>query len=321
MRIQHFVPVFLLTAPVLAQTTFHGPFPYLSTADVPAGFFGGPHVVETFEDESADFGLALSPGGAIGPSGNTDSVDGDDGLIDGSGKEGHSWFSSNQPVTITLPRPVREAGVVWTDGPAGTGVTFEAFGPGMVSLGVIGPFQHADNSHSGTTAEDRFYGATDPNGIVAIRLSSVDGNHSIELDHVQFSALADPYCSPAVPNSTGLPGRIAALGSLVVSDGDLVLYADQLPPAQFGYFLVAANSGSVTPPGSQGVLCLSGAIGRYGKPGQVLQGPAGSLQIDLSALPLSGGKPVLPGETWRFQCWYRDSGTNNFTDAVALTFH
>ena len=30
---------------------------------------------------------------------------------------------------------------------------------------------------------------------------------------------------------------------------------------------------------------------------------------------------VQPGDTWNFQAWYRDIGnTNNFTDAVAVTF-
>ncbi|MCP3916270.1 MAG: hypothetical protein GY711_12005 [bacterium] len=31
-----------------------------------------------------------------------------------------------------------------------------------------------------------------------------------------------------------------------------------------------------------------------------------------------------PGETWNFQCWYRDNNpgpTSNFTDAVSVTFN
>ena len=36
----------------------------------------------------------------------------------------------------------------------------------------------------------------------------------------------------------------------------------------------------------------------------------------------AGSPPVaiLPGQTWRFQCWHRDGNSNNFTDAVAVTF-
>ncbi len=43
--------------------------------------------------------------------------------------------------------------------------------------------------------------------------------------------------------------------------------------------------------------------------------PAGCLEL--------GGTfvAVLPGETWNFQCWYRDAGgTNNFTDVVSVLF-
>jgi hypothetical protein len=307
------------TGPVLAQATFHGPVPYLSEADRPPGFFAGPHVLEDFEDGYLDFGVTADLGVVIQPASNTDSVDADDGVIDGSGNGGRTLFAFGT-ITLTFSRTVREAAVVWTDGPAGTGVTFEAFGPGMVSLGVHGPFYHADNVFTGTTAEDRFYGVTDPGGIVAIALSSIDGNLSIELDHLQFTGLADSFCGPAVPNSTGLPGRIVALGSAVVADSDLELYVAQLPVGEFGYFLVSSGTGSVVPPGSQGVLCLSLPIGRYNQVAQILQGPGGSLPIDLNALPLAGGLAVLPGDTWNFQCWYRDSTSSNFTDAVGITF-
>ena len=41
-------------------------------------------------------------------------------------------------------------------------------------------------------------------------------------------------------------------------------------------------------------------------------------------LPLTGtpfGAPVLAGDTWYFQLWYRDAGgTSNFTSGVALEF-
>lgn len=309
----------LLAAPAAAQTTYYGPLPYLSEADQPVGFFTGPHVLENFEDGALDFGVTANTGIVTSPASNIDSVDGDDGVIDGSGNDGRTWFGYG-PIRLTFSRPVEAAGVVWTDGPANTGVTFEAFGPGGVSLGLHGPFFHADGVTSGTTAEDRFYGVTDPGGIVAIQLRSIDGNLSIELDHVQFTGLADPYCSPAVVNSTGLPGRTVALGSTTVGDGDLELYAAQLPVNEFGYFLVSAQQGSVIPPGSDGVLCLSGNIGRFNQGAQVLQGPNGSLEIDLSALPIGGGTPVLPGDTWNFQCWYRDQGSSNFTDAVSLDF-
>ena len=127
------------------------------------------------------------------------------------------------------------------------------------------------------------------------------------------------YCSPAIPNTTGLPGTIVASGSEVVMENDLTLVADQLPPGQFGYFLTSQTQGFFMPPGSDGFICLGGDIGRYN--GDVGQGPTFSLQIDLMNMPVNPPQAVAPGDTWNFQAWYRDVGnTNNFTDAVSITF-
>ena len=133
------------------------------------------------------------------------------------------------------------------------------------------------------------------------------------------------YCGPAVPNSTLQPGVVTALGSEVVAAQDVTLKATQLPPKKFGAFLVAGASGFLPNPGtSQGTLCLSGTIGRYFKLVKKAS-PAGiiSIQVDLNALPFSPNVAVQPGDTWYFQCWYRDlnpGNTSNFTDGVAITF-
>ena len=75
------------------------------------------------------------------------------------------------------------------------------------------------------------------------------------------------------------------------------------------------------PPGSSGFICLGGAIGRFNQPGNIGQGPTFSIQVDLTAVPQpTGPVAVQPGETWNFQAWYRDGGTNNFTDAVEILF-
>ena len=89
--------------------------------------------------------------------------------------------------------------------------------------------------------------------------------------------------------------------------------------------LTSRTSGSITNPGgSAGTLCLGGAIGRV-LPGAQAS-PVGDLEVpmDLSWIALPGG-PVAagPGETWRFQLWYRDvdpSGivTSNFTGSVRV---
>ena len=75
------------------------------------------------------------------------------------------------------------------------------------------------------------------------------------------------------------------------------------------------------PPGSQGLVCLGGDIGRYNQPSNVGEGPTFSIQLDLTSMPVNPPQAALPGDTWNFQAWYMDvGGTNNFTDAVAVTF-
>jgi hypothetical protein len=125
------------------------------------------------------------------------------------------------------------------------------------------------------------------------------------------------YC-PVVANSTGGPGWLCAEGSAVVTDDDLTLVAGGLPAGEFGYFLASRTQGQTMPASSSGVLCLAGNIGRFN--GQLIQGPTGVLPVDLSSIPVNPPRAVQPGETWSFQCWYRDGGTNNFTNGLAVTF-
>ena len=73
------------------------------------------------------------------------------------------------------------------------------------------------------------------------------------------------------------------------------------------------------PASSQGYLCLGGAIGRHNQPGLAQPGPSFSINLDLNAIPTPiAFVAVLPGETWYFQAWYRDSGSNNFTNGVCI---
>ncbi|MEZ6017738.1 MAG: hypothetical protein R3F49_21700 [Planctomycetota bacterium] len=134
-------------------------------------------------------------------------------------------------------------------------------------------------------------------------------------------------CSPAAPNSTGLGAELLAVGDIAAAADNVLLWARGLPWGSTGYFLGSMTLGSSHPPGSQGELCLGGAIGRFSAPGQI--GTAGQdgtigLALDLTAVPTPVG-PVtaLAGQTWSFQAWYRDANpgpTNNFTDAVSITF-
>ncbi|MCP3919272.1 MAG: hypothetical protein GY711_27345 [bacterium] len=129
------------------------------------------------------------------------------------------------------------------------------------------------------------------------------------------------YCGPALPNSTGASAVITATGSAVVANNDLTLTAEFLPVGQFGYFLASETQGFFNPPGSAGFICLAGAIGRFNQASNIIQGPVGSIQVDLTAIPVSPPEAVLIGDVWSFQCWFRDAGgTSNFTDGVSITF-
>ena len=135
------------------------------------------------------------------------------------------------------------------------------------------------------------------------------------------------YCSPAVTNSTGFPGLIDWAGSTVAADNNFTLEVAQLPANQFGYFLSGrARDFIFAPGGSQGALCLGGAIGRFNGITQIRNsGLFGifDVPIDLTAMPTNPPQPVLAGETWTFQCWYRDfnpGSTSNFTEALEVVF-
>ncbi len=135
------------------------------------------------------------------------------------------------------------------------------------------------------------------------------------------------YCGPANFNSTGQSAVISAFGSKKASFNLLTLTASQLPLNVFGYFLNSDMQGFTPfPPGSSGNLCLGGGIGRHAK--QIANSSAAGelvIDVDLTALPRPGGThSVMAGETWHFQCWFRDKTggvpTSNFTDGIEIVF-
>lgn len=187
-----------------ANAQFLGPTPYLKFADSP--FFGGSFTyfhLERFENGSLQVpGVSANFGAIYGPASNADSVDEDDGVIDGFGTNAHSWFFNNGATGVTwtfdagtLGLLPTHAGIVWTDG-SGT-ITFEAWDQNGVSLGTV-TGNHADGSFGGTTAEDRFYGIIHSSGISKIKIRNTGGG--IEMDHLQYGF--------AVPE----PSTLVALG-------------------------------------------------------------------------------------------------------------
>lgn len=188
--------VFGLAGTAVAADTFYGPTPYIKAADSPfsSGSFSYFYL-ETFEDHLLNTpGVTASAGGVtsvvFGASVH-DSVDADDGNIDGSGLAGDSFFSGSggSGIKFTFDAGVlgilpTSAGVVWTDG-AGD-VTFRVYGPGNVLLYQTTLSGLPDASFNGETGEDRFFGYSSDGGISAVFLSNTSGG--IEVDHLQYGA-------------------------------------------------------------------------------------------------------------------------------------
>jgi hypothetical protein len=135
-------------------------------------------------------GVSADHGAVYGPAAR-DSVDADDGSIDSSGTRPLVLLPRGTTgITFTFDSTsiggfLTSAGVAWTDGGSNTSVYFEAFDANGASLGQIGPYAIADNSNSGTTAEDRFFGIASRAGISAIEVKVAGGG--IEVDHIQYS--------------------------------------------------------------------------------------------------------------------------------------
>jgi len=138
-----------------------------------------------------------------------------------------------------------------------------------------------------------------------------------------LGALGTNYCGPANLNSSGAAAALSAFGASTVLGNDLTLTASAMPVGELGYFLCSqATSFVSTPGGSQGNLCLGGAIGRFAS--QVRTSDSAgefSIAVDLGALPVFPGQPALPGETWHFQAWFKDGSTSNFTEGLSVTLY
>lgn len=205
---------------VAAGLAHAGPLPaspYTSPADSPFTGLGLDWFhLENFEDGALNTpGLSASIGFVLGPAPLTDSVESDDGAIDGSGNAGRSWYSNNSTAirfgfsSGVLGDFPTHAGVVWTDvgfvlsGTDGFGdVELEAFDPGGASLGTVLAPSLGDGLFGGQTGEDRFLGFVHAGGISAIEIR-MPASQDWEVDHVQYG-----YLVPA-------PGTLllAALGA------------------------------------------------------------------------------------------------------------
>jgi hypothetical protein len=196
--------------------TLVGPTPYLGQADSPF-VANGMFYLEDFEDNALNTpGVTPSTGSVIAPGSITDSVDADDGAIDGSGTGGHSFFSGSGSAGIrfdfdagTLGGLPTAAGIVWTDGEGS--FSFEAFNAMGASLGTLGPFPAA-GSVDGDTSEDRFFGVYEAGGISAIFISNTAGG--IEVDHLQYGEATLASTTTTSTTSTTTTGESTTTSTL-----------------------------------------------------------------------------------------------------------
>jgi len=202
--------------------TWYGPTPYLTSTDSPfvgVDFSGGFFYLEDFEDQLFNApGTTVTANSAhVARAGEslTDSVDADDGTIDGSGIGGNSYWAFGTPgFTFTFNASAlgalpTYAGIVWTDGEGTT--LFSAFDSLGNPLGSIGPVALSDGIYTGGTGEDRFFGVFNATGIGSIAISNTSGG--IEVDHLQYGA------ATAAPPSVPEPATLLLLGSGLVGLG------------------------------------------------------------------------------------------------------
>lgn len=197
-----------LATPASAQML--SPTPYVKSADSPfTGTLFSIFVRETFEDNAFNTVGAVASGTWFpsGPGDLVDSVDEDDGSIDGLGRGGHSFYSNGVERTLTITfdaaalggRLPTHAGIVWTDvglvdpgfNPGVTDVTFTAQDANGSTLGTTVALGLGDGSAAGGTAEDRFFGVVHAGGIKSITIA-VSNSKDWEVDHLLYGIQAVP---------------------------------------------------------------------------------------------------------------------------------
>ncbi len=182
--------------------------------------------------------------------------------------------------------------------------------------------------------------------IIEVRMVCPSGCNDYDLQIMgstprPYSGVA--FCNPAKNNSSGQPTRL--MGSMTAPGGSgLHLEADQGPAGKFGYYLVgtASNQPGISIVWSAGRFCLhldgGHSIGRYILTGTqfnslgrfdasgIHQNLVGTSSVgsgfDVPAtVPISGSPTIMPGSTWHFQFWHRETGgASNLSNGQSCQF-
>jgi len=188
---------FATVAAASAQFITYGS--YSQASDSPLYSLSG-FQFEDFEDGQVNTpGISLSGGGILAGSGPglVDSVDGDDGTVDGGNSFGRSWYSAgNNFITVSFAPGAKSAGVVLTD----VGFTDNLFCIGDYTVSgydglgnLISTYTDTfgDGAANGASAEDIFLGYSSALDVSKIVIG-FNGSSDWELDHVQYATQAVP---------------------------------------------------------------------------------------------------------------------------------
>ncbi|MCP3919117.1 MAG: hypothetical protein GY711_26540 [bacterium] len=244
----------------------------------------------------------------------------------------NSWIASflgDQDVYIGATDAVTEGNWFWTSGEP---FVFDNWAVGEPDNGVNSDFCALD----ATTGEWRDEPETTllP-GLVEVLSSDCDLNgfpDTVEIalglsadvngDGFPDDCIAPNYCL-ANPNSSGGAARIRVTGRPELWRNDLLFVAMAAPPGRFGYYLMSQQAAFVPMfGGGEGNLCLGLPIFRL-LSDLLTSTPAGEFVLEFDARTAPPMANLGPGQTWNFQCWFRDvtSGpTSNTSDAVTITF-
>ncbi len=252
-------------------------------------------------------------------------MDGDqdlDVLVGYQGRETIDWFENLGGGSFGPPRTVASSiimssvdhGDVDGDGDPDVVAGKPSFGGGgvvwfeNVGGGSFGPEQSI--SAAGVNVWSVEAGDLDGDGAADVTWNTITSVVTWNRSLLGSAAL---YCS-APPNSTGAASDISIQGSTSIGSDDLLLRASGLPQGAGLFFY---GQGQTLLPFGNGLRCIGTSIRRL--PVVTSMGGVASHALDATNL----AQPILAGETWSFQYWYRDAGVGagfNASNAIEITF-
>lgn len=184
-------------ASVVIPPGFVTPIGYKSFADSPLKNVAFPSYfhLEDWEDSLVNTPGVTPSSTAVGSSFGAlvDSVDGDDGAVDGKcAKDGgicDSGFSGGGTIEFTFDAAALGAlpthvGIAWTDGSPGCDAVFDAYDATGTLIGTRTAAAVGDGTNTGSVDEDRFFAVVHTTGVKKIVVKSSSGG--VEVDHLQY---------------------------------------------------------------------------------------------------------------------------------------